>query len=177
MTKGLPRSLRHADRSAVIISKIDINHQITVTGDNAAANDGQVVIGDFPQGNILFLGAVSYVQFAGPTSGELANDWEGDYSIGTTADANSTLATTDLNIIASTAIGAATAELSPVTRGVTGLDSTDGGLLMNIFDNTDGSLEINLNLLIDDAELTDTEAVTITATGQLYIAYAILGDD
>jgi len=169
MGKGLPRSLKHSDKSVVRVARVDINHAIEVTGDAGAANDGQVVIGDFPEGNILFLSAVAYVQFAGPTSDELADTWVGDYGIGTAPDANSALAGTDVNVIGSTEIAAATAELSPITRGE---GSTD-----TIFDNTDGSLELNLNLLIDDANLTDTEVVEITATGQLYMAYAVLGDD
>lgn len=177
MGKGLPRSLKHADQNVVRIMQVDIDHTISVTGDSGAANDGQVVIGDFPEGNVLFLGAVANVQFTGPTSDELSDTWEGDYAIGTTADANSVLSGTDANIIASTALAAATAEVSPKTRGQTGTDSTDGGLLVDIFDNTDGSLELNLNLLIDDAELTDSETIDVTATGELYIAYAILGDD
>ena len=169
MGKGLPRSLKFADTSVVRIAKFTIDHTISVTGDAAAANDGQVVIGDLPEGNILFLGAVAYVQFSGPGSAQLADTWEGDFGVGTTPDANSALASTDVDIIGSTAIAAATAEVSPVTRGV---GSTD-----TIFDNTDGSLELNLNLLIDDANLTDTETVVITAEGVLYVAYAVLGDD
>ncbi len=177
MGKGMPRSLKHADKSAVIVKRVDINHSVSVTGDAAAANDGQVVVGDFPEGNILLLGAVAYVQFAGPTDADLVDTWEGDYGVGTTADANSALATTDINIIGSTAIAAATAELSPRTRGVLGPDPTDGGLLVDIFDNTDGSLEINLNLLIDDADMTDAATVVLTVTGEIYMAYCVLGDD
>lgn len=169
MAKGLPRSLKHADRNVVRIARVDIDHAISVTGDAAAANDGQVVIGDLPEGNILFLGAVSYVTFTGPTSAELSDTWEGDYGIGTAPDSNSALAGSDVDIIASTAIAAATAEVSPRTRGE--------GTTDTIFDNTDGSLELNLNLLIDDANLTDTEVVSIQATGELYMAYAVLGDD
>jgi len=169
MGKGLPRSLAHADMNTVRILKLPIDHTIAVTGDTGAANDGQVVIGDLPEGNILFLGAVANIEFVGPTSAELADDWEGDFGIGTTADADSTLSSTDVNIIGSTAIAAATAETSPVTRGANATAA--------IFDNTDGSLEINLNLLIDDTELTDSEDVDIAASGTLYVAYSVLGDD
>lgn len=169
MGKGLPRSLKNADKSVARVMEITLNHTLSVTGDEGAANDGQVVIGDFPEGNILFLGAVSYVQLTGPTSDELTDTFEGDYGIGTAADANSTLGGSDVDIIPSTAIAAATAEVSPLTRGSNATTA--------MFDNTDGSLEINLNVLIDDANITDSEEIEFTVTGNVWIAYAVLGDD
>jgi len=65
-------------------------------------------------------------------------------------------------------LGAATARVSPVVRAT--------GVTAAIFDNTDGSLEINLNLIIDDATIS-ADDVEFTASGVLEIVYCVLGDD
>lgn len=172
MSKGLPRSLARGDalKQEIIKKVISINTTVTVSAASTAVGFGTAVIGDFEEGNVLFLGAVSNFTFAGSGSdANLTADWEGDYAIGSTATADVTLDGTDVDIIPSTAIAAATAEVSPVTRGANATQ-----VMLN---NTDGSLEINLNLLIDAADITDDESVDITVTGELYIAYIMLGDD
>lgn len=133
---------------------------------------GSAVIGDLPEGNILLLGAVAYLQFtkAASASGITAT-FDGDFSIGTTATADATLSTTDANIIASTALGAATAGVSPVVRGVSAVPAVS-----TVLDNTDGSLELNLNLIIDDAA-TSGDDQDLTVTGYADLVYAVLGDD
>lgn len=182
MSKGLPRSLGQADaaKHAVVTRRVNVdNVVVAVSATGAAVGFGTGVIGDFPEGNILFMGAVAYLAFAGSGSdANLSDTWSGDYSVGTTATADVTLSGTEVDIVASTAIGAATSEVIAATRGVTGSDATDGGLLAPlILDNTDGSLEINLNLLIDAADITDDQSVNITVSGEVYLAYAVLGDD
>lgn len=174
MSKGLPRSMSRGNplTQEIIKQVITVRDlEITVTGGaSTAAGVGTKVIGDFPEGNILFLGAVGYFQFAGSGSdAAIAADWQGDYAVGTTATADATLNGTDVDIIASTALAAATAEVSPRTRGT--------GATQAIFDNTDGSLEINLNVITDDDDVTDSTAVTMTVNGELHIAYIMLGDD
>ena len=66
-------------------------------------------------------------------------------------------------------MGPAVAEVSPRTLGF----STANGA---IFNNTDGSLELNLNVLVDDADI-DADDIPCTADGELFIAYIMLGDD
>lgn len=176
MGKGLPRSHTRgefasgASSSGVLLVPAGISMVIT----GAAGNGfGTAVISDFPEGNILFLGCVSYLTFAGTGSdADLGDTWEGDYAVGTTATVDATLGGTDADIVPTTALAAATAEVSPRTRGT----QADGALGGAVFDNTDGSLEINVNLSIDDADIAGDDSV-ITVAGELYIKYAVLGDD
>jgi hypothetical protein len=143
---------------------------LTVTATGVAIGFGSVVIGDFAEGNILFLGAVGYFQFSGSgADANLVDTWSGDFGIGTTPAGDATITGTDVDIVASTALAAATAEVGVRTRGVNATQA--------IFDNTDGSLEINLNALIDAADITDNQSVDLTVNGELHIAYTILGDD
>lgn len=172
MGKGLPRSLGRANINAPV-KRLDLHFEdVAITVDGAAGvGFGSAVIGDLPPGNILLLGAVSYAQFTGPGSASLDETYDGDYSIGSTATADATLSGTDVDFIQSTALGAATAEVSPRARG-----TNAAAIAGTVLDNTDGSLELNLNLLIDDANI-GADDLVFTADGEIHISYIVLGDD
>ncbi len=178
MAKGLPRSHKHANKSIAGIVKDVIrviNKTVTLTEDVGGQPAwATLIVGDFPEGNILFLGAASYFTFAGSgADADLGDTWAGDYGVGTTPSTDDTtpLATTMEDIIQTTALAAATAEVSPRTRGV----SVDGEAGV-MYDNTDGSLELNLNILVDAADITGDDSV-LTIDGELYVSYIVLGDD
>lgn len=172
--KGLLRSLSRGSpqRQEVYRVNLPINTTVNVAAAGAGVGFGSAVIGGLPQGNLLFLGAVAYVQLAGPgDSANITDTWNGDFGIGTTPATDGTITAGDTDIISSTAVGPAVAEESPLTRGISVL--TEG----LIFNNTDGSLELNLNVLVDAADITDAQNVDLTATGILHAAFIVLGDD
>lgn len=167
--KGLPRSVSRAapQAQAVRRQRVRVAALAMTTTGLVGVGFGTAVLGDLPAGNILFLGAMAYLQFTKGSAGTQAT-FDGDYSIGTTATADATLSTTDANVIGSSALGAATAGVSPVVRG--------SGATAVMLDNTDGSLELNLNLIIDDANVSaDDQAFTVT--GVIDLVYSVLGDD
>lgn len=166
--KGLARSLGRNPAAAPIVKQtIKVKAKaISVVG-ASGVGFGSAVLGDLPAGNILLLGAVSYLRVTNADADAQAT-FDGDYSIGTTATADVTLSGTDVNIIPSTALGAATAGVSPVVRGA----STAAPAIL---DNTDGSLEVNVNLLIDDANISGTADMTLD--GHVVISYVVLSDD
>ena len=172
MNRGLPRSLRRGQnrstQPATAKIVLAVNSSMVVDG-ATTPGDGQIVIGGLPEGNLLILGAVAYMQFAaGGAEAGLVDSWEGDYSIGTTPDAGDDLTGTDADIVAITALAAATVEVSPRTRGV--------GNAPAVIDNTDGSAELNLNLLVDDADIS-ADGIPMTVVGELFLIYTVLGDD
>lgn len=173
MTKGLSRSIGRAAPLQGILRKqlVTVRDQvIAVSATGNAIGFGSGVISDFPQGNVLFLGAVGYMQFSGSGSdANLVDTWEGDFGVGTTPAGDATLTAADVDIIASTALAAATAEVGPRTRGT--------GVTQAIFDNTDDSLEINLSVLIDAADITDDQSVNLTVNGELELLYSMLLND
>jgi hypothetical protein len=173
MGKGLPRSLKHASLEHIIPQKVSlqINEIITVAATGSAVGIGvAAVIGDFPEGNICILGAVARLAFAGSGSdANLTDTWNGDFAIGSAPNTDGTLSGSEVDVIPSTAIGPAVAEVIAATRATLSAPVT--------LDNTDGSLEINLNMLIDAADITDDESVDITVTGTLDLTYQVLGDD
>lgn len=171
MSKGLTRSMGRATPQAALIIKKTIavrDLAISVAG-TTGIGFGSGAAEGLPEGNILLLGCVANLSFAGGgADANLSDTWAGDYGVGTTPAGDATITGADVDIVQSTALAAATAEVSPITRGETGTT----GL---IIDNTAGAAEINVNLLIDDADISGT--VAMLATGEIYLAYIMLGDD
>lgn len=171
--KGLQRSIargpkgtRGTLKKAFVLS----TETISVVG-ATGVGFGTLVLGGLPEGNLVMLGAVANISFSGTGSdANLGDTWSGDFGIGTTPASDGTLGGGDDDIIASTAIGAATAEVIAQARYTSAL--ADHGAIV---DNTAGTAEINLNLLIDDADIGGTSVITIAGT--VDIAYMILGDD
>lgn len=172
--KGLERSHGRGDlgRAPIVKQTIKVRARTLTVAGAAGVGFGSFVAGDFPQGNILFLGCVSYLTFTGPTSANLSDTWNGDYGVGTTPANDGTISVADENIVVETAVGPALAEASPRTRAV----QADGSLTGQVFDNTDGSLEINVSLLVDDADI-GADGIAMTVEGEIFIAYIVLGDD
>jgi hypothetical protein len=172
MVKGLQRSLARGPKARNPVNKlhVKIDDTFSITGQTSTAKYATLVIGDVPEGNILFLGAVAYVQVNGPgSSANLTNDFEGDYAIGSAPTADVTLNGSEVNIIPSTQLAAASNEVGAVTRAVNATAA--------VLDNTDGSLELNLNIVIDADEVTNGQTVAFTVTGDLWLSYIVLGDD
>lgn len=137
---------------------------------DGAPGFGTVPVAGLPQGNILFLGAVAYLRFTTADADVIAA-FDGDFSLGTAPTADNDLADAgEADIIPSTPMGAATAKVSPYIRAV-----SSAALNGVIFDNTDGSLEVNLNVLIDDASISG--AAPFTVDGVIRLAYIVMGDD
>jgi predicted nucleic acid-binding Zn-ribbon protein len=175
--KGLQRSINRGPDTHQDVQNLHytISGALDITGVDSAVDAGSFVIGGLPQGNILVLGAVSYVAVDGGADVHIIDNWNGDYGIGTIPNADVDLADAgDDNIIPSTVLDAgASDKLAPRTRA-TSTEAVEQGAIL---DNTDGSLELNFNLLIDDNVITDTEDGSFTITGDLFLAIVVLGDD
>lgn len=171
MSKGLKRSLSRGAASQARIMKYDVPiRNLALSVADGAPGFGTAVLAALPQGNLLFLGAVAYLQFSTASVG-VTTTFDGDYSVGTIPTANNSLGDAgDADILPSTAMGAATAGVSPVIRAAS-TDALGGGVI----NNTDGSLELNLNVLIDDAAISG--AGVFAVNGTVSIAYIVLGDD
>lgn len=167
--KGFPRSLARSapQNQAVRRQRVVLRNAAIRTTGAVGVGWGTAVIGDLPAGNILFLGATAYLQFTKLDAGTTAT-FDGDYSIGSAPTADAALAGAEVDLIPSTALGAATAGVSPIVRGANATQA--------MLDNTDGSLEINLNLLMDDA-VVSADDQDFTVTGVFDLVYSVLGDD
>lgn len=170
--KGLPRSNAHGPASRAEIVKATIPFAVSLISSGASGiGFGTTPIAGLPEGNILFLGCVAYAQISKDTvlgaAGTL-DAFTGSYSVGSSATADNSLSGTEVDVVAAQATAAATAGVSPLTRGV--------GVAQSVIDNTDASKVLNLNVLLDDASVSaDTQHLKVAGT--LYIAYIVLGDD
>lgn len=170
--KGLPRSTSRAAPQLAPIRKHRVTKRAAALEVDGATGVGfgTVVVGDFPQGNILFLGAAAYLQVTETDAG-ISDTFSGDYGVGTTPASDGTLTGGDVDIIPSTALGPAVSSVTPRTRGASAAAQT--GVIL---DNTDGSLEVNLNVLVDDADISADDA-TATFDLDLVMSYVMLDDD
>jgi len=172
MGKGLPRSMSRTGGKAVAIARINIPITgVTVPNIDGASGIGwgTVVIGDLPEGNILVHGAVLQGTMTEAHAGVIAT-FVPTVSVGSTATADTTLDGTDVDVIPSTAQAAAVSSVATIRATSS---AASAGVIL---DNTDGSLELNLNVLIPDASIS-ADDVTLAFAGTLMLIYSVLGDD
>jgi hypothetical protein len=177
----------HADSAAYLIAEDFGNffmHQTVltltslpvVTGNTSGASFGSKQLFTFPEGRIniiccaAYFGTITFNTAAGAT-GDIDGAGSGDYAIGTTATADATIAGTDVNILPSTAM------LDPFVAGVG--RSNVGSVLAAaaLFDGTSTATPVFLNVIIDDADVSDLAASdSVFFTGQVRITWQWLGD-
>jgi hypothetical protein len=172
--KGLIRSLARGSAVRQPIMKLRFPVRalpISIVG-ASGVGFGFANVGALPQGNLLFLGAVSYLRFSKNGDSDIQDAFDGDFAIGTAGTVDVDVSDADeATIIPATAFPApAAAGLSAVLRGAS-TDALGGGII----DNTDGSKNVVLNLLIDDANISGTASMLVE--GYVDIAVIVLGDD
>lgn len=169
MSKGLPRSRARGAPAQQNIRKTRVTLTGTITVDGASGvGFGTKVIGDLPEGNILLLGAAAYVKLVGPTSANLSDTFAATFAIGSAPTADATLSGGEVDLIAGTTMAAATAEASVLTRAVNATQV--------MLDNTDNSLELNLNVTIPDLDI-GANGIVLTVSGVFEVAYIVMLDD
>lgn len=119
----------------------------------------------------------SVVQTTGAAGTVIGAGGSGDFSLGTTGTADSTLSSTDVDIIASTAF------IDPFVAGIGNNVATPGVVLNTPVEfagdttATSGTAKtINLNIIVDDADVVDTNAGLMYLTGYLRLYTSWLGD-
>lgn len=173
MTKGRRRSAERPignKRQAMIRQRFKIsNLTINVTDVSGQSGYGSASAFTLPEGNILLHAAMGYIQLT-TSSANITATFDGNISLGTGSTSDNTLSGSEVNVVSSTALGAATAKVSPVVRLPS--ETANNGV---IHDNTNASLAFYLNLLINDAAISGNAA--FTANGYFDVLYTVLGDD
>lgn len=125
---------------------------------------------DLPAGAILMLGAVADLDLTKSSAG-VDDTWDGDMGVGTvTASNNATLASTEQNIIPTTATPQA-------VDGETTANGQSTATENAVIDGTTTPVDVYLNLLVDDADhdVTSTPC-NLIVNGTLTIVWCNLGD-
>lgn len=152
-----------------VITFTDVN--IAMTDEAGTIAYGSLKVYDLPEGAILLHGAVQDVDLTKSSAG-VNDDWDGDVGVGTTAaDNDASLATTEQDIIPTTATPQAAAGATTADGLST---STESG---TIFDGTATAKDVYVNLLVDDADhdVTST-ACNLILNGTLTLTWINLGD-
>lgn len=150
------------------------NLPVTVAN-TTGASFGSALLYTFPQGLIFvkaFMAKFSSIAFNTTIGGgsAIGTGGSGDYSVGTTATADATLSSTDVNLLPSTAM------LDPF---VGGLGSSNVGSYLAagaLFDGTATAIPAYLNVIIDDADVADASTSTVYFTGSAQITWEWNGD-
>lgn len=176
MSKGLPRSLKRGNplKKDVIDLAIPLrNATMTIAAAGSGVAFGSLTVQGLPQGNLLFAGAVGYIQLETSDS-DVVTGWHGDFGLGVAATADGDLGDVEEDaLIPSTTIDAVgSTKASAVVRG-TSTTSEQGAII----DNTAGDKSLVLNALIDAADFTDAGSASFTVNGMLYVKFMPFGDD
>lgn len=167
MGKGLPRSnSRGSVRSQEIVRQIVKFKAVPVLVANGSSADGwgTAVIGDIPKGKLVLLGSRLMNTVLSTADADATATWNGHVAVGSAPASSVTVTTDKSDLVASTVIGAATAKVSP-TQDI-------GAAKGTLIDNSGGALEINLNVLVDDAS--QSGDISMVVTGILELVYIVL---
>ena len=172
MGKGLIRSLEGGpvQQRALIPHRSTFDFDFIATSIVAGNGGGGAPIFKLPEGNFLLFGATCQVQFNGTEQTDLTETWGGNFAIGTQQEpAGNDLNGASSNILPITIVPAATSRISPLVSGRTGGDQ--------MIDNTDGNLEMFINLSIINTDIADNGAAGMIGGGVINLLYAVIGDD
>jgi hypothetical protein len=162
MSKGLVRSIDRAPdhlQGVVRIAKAG-SATLAITG-ATGVGFGTAVLNDLPVGEIMMLALKLDFSVDEGGSADIVDTFDGDIGVGTTPLTDGTMTAGDVDLIASTTVAQAVAGVA------SGTVKSAAALTGTIFDNTAGALEINVNFLIDDADVSgDTGSLTMTYTLQ-----------
>lgn len=132
---------------------------------------GSLKILDLPAGLVGIKGAVMDLALTKSHATGVSDTWDGDIALGTTAAGNNNaLATTEQNIIPTTATPQAVA-------GATTGDGKSTSTEDAVIDGTGTASDVYLNILVDDADHdVTTNPTDIIVNGTITITYAMYGD-
>lgn len=158
MAKGSPYGHLAAVRSGLLSGsyRIPVNHLISCTAAGAGVGIGTKILDTFPKGRITVVSVSANVKFT-KMDANLITTWSANWGLGTTADADGTIATTEQDLIAVTAIGAA---VGGVIAGSRLVNTTS-----QVINNDAGTVRINLNLAPAAASITDASTAVVKAEG------------
>lgn len=166
---GTGVSVKESVFDAYHVTRFTFVNAAVVLADNAGVVAyGGLKIYDFPQGNILVLGAVADVDLTKSSAGVNTN-WDGDMGVGSvTATSDATLASTEQNIIPTTSTPQASSGATTANGVSTAVAFLDG---------TSTAADLYFNLLVDDADhdVTGT-ACNLILNGTMTVAWLNLGD-
>jgi hypothetical protein len=158
MAKGSPYGHADAVRRGLVQGsyRIPVNHLISCVAAGAGVGIGSKILDTFPKGRVTIQSISANIKFTARDANLIAT-WSANWGLGTGADADGTLATTDQDLIAVTAIGPAVAGVIAGSRLV--------NTTAQVVNNDAGTVRVNLNLAPAAASITDATTAVVLAQG------------
>lgn len=169
MPKGLQRSIHRGPGVRQDLQNFALPFSTTITITDGAPGFASLVLTDLPEGNILYGGAVVNLTMTS-LDANIIDAFDGDFALGMAPTVAGALTGNEANLTPSTPLVTAVGAESTGNRAA-GANAQNG----TIFDNTDSTLEVNLNISLDDASISADGDVLVE--GILFLAYTQLGDD
>ena len=169
MPAGLPNSLKRAVQDGNVFGRHRVevsNVSLSVSSTGAAIGFGTVELSGLPVGFVNILEVAATLNFEAQDANLIAT-YSGDWSLGSAPTADNTLSGSEVDIVASTAVGPAVAGVIATVRA-----PIAGGGPVRI-DNSGGTLELNLNFIADAASIVDdtTAVVRVDGTVDFLLGY------
>lgn len=154
-----------------IKTTLTLKDVVVTTGNTTGASFGSTKLYDFPEGRIAILSNIAYFTEIDWAGSDIAVGGSGDYSLGSTATADATLSSTDVDMLPSTAM------LDPFVAGVGRSNAGSALAALAQFDGTTTAVDMNLNAIIDDADVSDGAASDdVRFTGTIEFVWCNIGD-
>jgi hypothetical protein len=164
---GATVSVEERGNSVLHQTVITLRNTPVTVANTTGASFGGLKLYDFPEGRLNVLGVTANLSFNWAGTG-IAAAGSGDFSLGTTITADASLATTEVDLLPSSAM------LDPFVAGVgTGSGALAAGAQ---FDGTATAKDLNINIIIDDADVSDADSSVVLVSGTITITWANLGD-
>jgi len=146
------------------------DHAIALSDEADTVAYGGSKIYDMPEGAILTLGATADLALTKSSAG-VNDDWDGDFAIGTvTASNNASLASTEQDILPTTATPQASGGATTATGQSTATENA-------VLDGTGSAKDVYLNFLVDDADHdVNGTACNLIVNGTITLHWINLGD-
>jgi len=147
---------------------------VVITDDAGVAQYGGVSVYAFPQGMLLFKGAIISGTLTAGVTGTIIDNWDGDVALGSvTATTGATLVSTEADFLTSTAVSAGASDKLGVVSAISIATAlTESGARW--FDGTATAKELFLNFVIDD-DASHTSG-TAAFTGTIVMNWEMIGD-
>ena len=147
-------------------TKLVLNALPITVGNTTGISFGNVLLGTFPIGRILVRETVVKDVLYGLTNDGNATPIDGadggDFALGTTGTSDSTLNSTDVNILASTSY-------DPFSTAVSAI-----GIINAAFDGRSTATALYFNAIVDDADVADTASDVLEINGTIWITWTNL---
>ncbi len=147
------------------------NVAVTVNDNAGVAGYGGLKLYDFPEGYLYIIGSSSNITVTKSSSGVI-DTWDGDFALGSvTAIGNAVLATTEQNILPTTATPQAVA-------GVTTSNGVSTATEHAILDGHTTPIDLYVNYLVDDADQdVTTTPCNLILNGTVTVLWTSMGDN